>query len=279
MEHNHKKKMKLNLTKPIAFFDIETTGLNVGVDKIMEICILKLDVQNNRSSKSWRINPGIPISAESQRITGITDEMVKDCPDFKTVGPEINLFLENCDLAGYNSNKFDIPVLVEEFLRAGIDFDMKNRRMLDVQNIFHFMEPRTLSAAYRFYCQKELINSHSASADVEATFEVFIAQLDRYKEVEHENEKGEKFFPVCNDIGALCKFTTKTKNVDLAGRVIYNDKGVEVFGFGKYKDKSVKEIFEKDPGYYSWLMQGDFPEYTKKVVTRLRLEMLAGKKK
>jgi DNA polymerase-3 subunit epsilon len=271
--------MKLNLTKPIAFFDIETTGLNVGTDKIMEISIIKIDVQNNKTIKTWRINPGIPISAESVRITGITDEMVRDCPDFKKVGPEIAAFLENCDLAGYNSNKFDVPVLVEEFLRSGIDFELKNRRLVDVQNIFHFMEPRTLSAAYKFYCQKEIVNAHSAEADAEATFEVFCSQLEKYKDIQLQTEKGERYFPVQNDIASLSLLTTRSKNVDLAGRIVFNDKNVEVFGFGKYKDKGVKEIFEKDPGYYSWMMQGDFPEYTKKVITRLSLEMMAQKKK
>ena len=264
---------KLNLTKPLAFFDLETTGVNVGADRIIDISILKVDTQNNRQLKTWRVNPGIPIPEISSRIHGITDEMVKNCPDFRQVAPEIASFLDHCDLAGYNSNKFDVPLLVEEFLRVEIDFDLRNRKLIDVQNIFHFMEPRTLVAAYKFYCGKEHLHAHNAAADVEATFEVFCSQIEKYSEVEHVDAKGNKFFPVRNDMNAISELSTRTKNADLAGRIVYNDKGQEVFNFGKYKDKPVTEVFERDPGYYGWIMQGDFPSYTKKVFTKIRLEM------
>jgi DNA polymerase III subunit epsilon len=264
---------KLNLQKPIAFFDLETTGTNVGSDRIVDISILKIDISNQRQHKTWRVNPGIPIPDFSSKVHGITDEMVKDCPPFKLVANEISVFLDHCDLAGYNSNKFDVPLLVEEFMRAEVDFDLHNRKLIDVQNLFHLMEPRSLVAAYKFYCGKEHISAHDAAADVEATFEVFCSQLERYKDVVHEDQKGNKFNPVRNDMQALSELTTRTRNVDLAGRVVYNDKGEEVFNFGKYKDKSVKEVFTKDPGYYGWIMQGDFPSYTKKVITRLRQEL------
>ncbi|MFN6038267.1 MAG: exonuclease domain-containing protein [Bacteroidota bacterium] len=268
----------LNLNKPLAFFDLETTGVNIGADRIIEISILKIELDNSKDSKTWRINPGIPIPEFSSRIHGITDEMVKDCPDFKQVAPEIANFLEHCDLAGYNSNKFDVPLLVEEFIRVEVDFDLRNRKLIDVQNIFHFMEPRTLVAAYKFYCGKDHINAHSASADVEATFEVFCSQLEKYKEVQQIDPNGNKYFPVRNDMKAISELSTRTKNVDLAGRIVYNDKGQEVFNFGKYKDKPVTEVFERDSGYYSWMMNGDFPSYTKRIITKIRLEMKGQKK-
>jgi DNA polymerase III subunit epsilon len=269
---------KLNLTKPIAFFDLETTGVNVGADRIIEISILKIDVSNDRHIKTWRVNPGIPIPEFSSRIHGITDDMVKECPEFKMVAPEIAFFLENCDLAGYNSNKFDVPLLVEEFLRVEVDFDLRNRKLIDVQNIFHFMEPRTLVAAYKFYCNKDHSNAHNAQADVEATFEVFCSQLEKYKEVEKIDADGNKYFPVRNDMKAISELSTRTKNADLAGRIVFNDQGVEVFNFGKYKDKPVVEVFERDPGYYSWIMQGDFPSYTKKIFTKIRLDSKSNRK-
>ncbi len=264
---------KLNLLKPIAFFDLETTGTNVGSDRIIDISVLKVDVSNQRQNKTWRVNPGIPIPEVSTKVHGITNEMVKDCPPFKFVAYEISTFLENCDLAGYNSNKFDVPLLVEEFMRAEVDFDLHNRKLIDVQNLFHLMEPRSLVAAYKFYCGKDHVGAHDAAADVEATYEVFCSQLERYKDVEQEDQKGNLFKPVRNDMQVISDLTTRTRNVDLAGRVVYNDKGEEIFNFGKYKDKPVKEVFKNDPGYYGWMMQGDFPAYTKKVITRLRLEM------
>lgn len=265
--------MQLNLTKPLAFFDLETTGVNVGSDRIIEISILKIKPDQSRETKTWRINPEMPIPPASTKFHGITDEDVKDCPNFKTLAPQIVRFLENCDLAGYNSNKFDVPLLVEEFMRAEADFDLEGRRLIDVQNIFHQMEPRTLSAAYKFYCEKPLENAHTAEADVAATVDVFMAQLERYKDVTVEDENGKEVKPVQNDMEVLARFSAKTKNVDLAGRIIYNAEGIEVFNFGKHKDKPVEEIFQKEPSYYNWMMNGDFPLYTKRIITKIRLRM------
>jgi DNA polymerase-3 subunit epsilon len=270
--------MKLNLTKPLAFFDLETTGINVGSDRIVEICILKAKTDNTTETKTWRVNPGMPIPEFSSKIHGIYDKDVADCPVFKELAPKIAEFLKDCDLAGYNSNKFDVPVLVEEFMRADVDFDLKNRRLVDVQNIFHIMEPRNLTAALKFYCGKPLENAHSAEADVTATYEVFLAQLQRYENTEMEDGKGNFFKPVQNDVNILSTLTTaKNKNADLAGRIVYNEKGTEVFAFGKHKDKSVEEIFSKEPSYYNWMMNGDFPLYTKKIITQIRLRMLGNK--
>lgn len=268
--------MKLNLTKPLCFIDLETTGINVASDRIIEISILKVNVDNTTDIKTMRINPEMPISPESSKITGIKDEDLKDCPTFKQVAATLAQFIGNGDLAGYNSNKFDVPLLVEEFLRSEVDFDLSNRKLIDVQNIFHIMEPRTLAAAYKFYCDKKIENAHNAEADIKATYEVFLAQLDRYCDKEFEDGKGGMHIPVKNDMGILCQLSSRTKNVDLAGRIVYNEKGIEVFAFGKHKDKAVIEIFEKEPSYYSWIMNGDFPLYTKKIVTQLRLRMKKG---
>lgn len=270
---------KLNLTRPIAFFDLETTGVNVGSDRIIDISILKLDIDNNKITKNWRVNPGVPIPEESTKIHKITNEDVVSAPLFKTVAGEIAAFLDNCDLAGYNSNRFDVPMLVEELMRAEIDFDLENRKLIDVQNVFHFMEQRTLSAAHKFYCNKEMVNAHNAQADTEATYNIFCAQLKMYEKVEREDENGNKYFPVQNDMNLISDLTTRSKNVDLVGRIVYNENNTEVFAFGKYKDKPVKEVFKTDIGYYGWMMKGDFPEYTKKVISRLRQEMLAADKK
>jgi DNA polymerase-3 subunit epsilon len=218
-----------------------------------------------------RINPGIPIPLEVVAIHGITDEDVKDCPTFKQVAHELAHFLENCDLAGYNSNHFDIPLLVEEFLRADIDFDLKGRRFVDVQNIFHKMEPRNLRAAYKFYCDKELVNAHSAEADTIATYEILKAQLDRYSSVMVKDKKGNLTQPVINDIKALSAFSYATKAVDLIGHIVYNDKNVEVFNFGKHKGKAVTQVLRDEPSYYDWMMKGEFPLSTKKVLTSLKL--------
>lgn len=265
--------MQLNLNKPIAFIDLETTGINISTDRIVEISILKVKVNGEKDIKTMRINPEMPISEESVSIHGITNEAVKDCLTFKQAAPQLAVFLEGCDLAGYNSNKFDIPLLVEEFLRAEVDFDLKNRKLVDVQNIFHLMEQRTLAAAYKFYCDKEIEHAHSAEADILATYEVFMAQLERYKDIQIKDNKGNLFTPVVNNIDALSKLTMRTQNADLAGRIQYNAKGQEIFAFGKHKDKTVEEVFEKEPGYYKWIMDGDFPLYTKKVVTQIRLRM------
>lgn len=251
--------MKLKLTKPIAFFDLETTGVNVGSDRIVEISILKLFPDGRKEIKTEKINPTIPIPKGSSEIHGIYDKDVKNAPTFKEFAPTLFEFLKGCDLAGYNSNKFDIPLLMEEFLRAEIYFDIKNRKLIDVQNIFHRMEQRTLVAAYKFYCGKSLENAHSAEADIIATFEVLEAQLEKYEELE-------------NNTAFLHEFSNRTNNVDLAGRIVYNDQEVEVFNFGKHKNKAVKEVFKTEPSYYQWMMNGDFPLHTKKVITALRLE-------
>jgi DNA polymerase-3 subunit epsilon len=265
--------MHLNLSKPLAFFDLETTGVNVGSDRIVEISIVRVNTDNSTDILTKRVNPGIPIPESSSKIHGIYDKDIAGCQTFKELAPQLAQFLTNCDLAGFNSNKFDVPVLVEEFLRADIDFDLRNRRLIDVQNIFHIMEPRNLSAAYKFYCDKPLHNAHSAEADTIATYEIFKAQLERYQDVEYTDDKGNKTIPVKNDMAVLSTLTARSKNADLAGRIVFNEKGQEVFAFGKHKDKTVKEVFEKEPSYYSWMMQGDFPLYTKKIITRIRLSM------
>lgn len=265
--------MQIKLNKPLIFIDIEATGLSIGSDRIVEISMLKLMPDNSTETLTERINPEIPIPEKVSQIHGIYDKDIADCQTFKQMAPRLLQFIANSDLAGYNSNKYDIPLLAEEFLRAEVDFDLDGRKLLDVQNIFHFMEPRNLSAAYKFYCNKPLEHAHSAEADVIATFEVFKAQLDRYDGVELEDDKGNRYQPVVNDIAKLSELSMKTKNVDLAGRIIYNEKGQEVFSFGKHKDKPVVEVFTKEPSYYSWMMNGDFPLYTKKVITKIRLKM------
>ena len=265
--------IKLNLTRPIAFFDLETTGINVASDRIVEISILKISPDGTKEIKTKRINPGMPIPVQSSEIHGIYDADVANEPTFKGIAKSLAEFLTDCDLAGYNSNKFDIPVLVEEFLRAEIDFDLKGKRFVDVQNIFHQMEQRTLKAAYKFYCGKDIINAHSAEADIHATYEVFLAQLEKYDGVEFENRKGQKSIPVKNDIKALHDFTNINKNADLAGRIIFNEKGVEVFNFGKHTGKAVEQVLREEPSYYSWMLNGDFPLYTKKVLTEIKLRM------
>ncbi len=250
--------MKLNLKKSIAFFDLETTGIDVSKDRIVEIAILKVNLNQSTESKTMRINPTIPIPKEVTKIHGISDEDVKDAPTFKQEAKNIAKFIEGCDLAGYNSNKFDIPLLAEEFLRADVDFSLKNRNFVDVQVIFHKKEQRTLTAAYKFYCKKELEGAHGAEADTNATYEVLQAQLDMYDDLE-------------NDIEALSKISYHKKSADLVGRIVYNKKGEEVFAFGKHNGKIVEEVLEKDPGYFAWMMNADFPLYTKKVLTEIKL--------
>ncbi|MBP7166849.1 MAG: 3'-5' exonuclease [Bacteroidia bacterium] len=254
----------IKLHKPLAFFDLETTGITVGADRIVEISILKLMPDGSKSVLTKRVNPEIPIPEGASKVHGIYDKDVANEPTFKQVAPEISAFIGNADLAGYNSNKFDIPMLVDEFLRVEITFDMKGRRMVDVQNIFHKMEQRTLSAAYKFYCQKEIENAHSAEADIMATYEVFVAQLERYPDL-------------AKDVDGLHQFTAMTQNVDLAGRIVFNEKKEEVFNFGKHKGRSVAEVFEKEPSYYDWMLKGDFPAETKQVLTALRLRGLSSK--
>lgn len=250
--------MNLNLTKPLVVFDLETTGVNVATDRIVEIALLKILPSGEEINRVELINPTIPIPKEVAAIHGITDEMVADKPTFKEMAKDIANFIDNADLAGYNSLKFDVPLLVEEFLRADIDFDLEKRRLIDVQNIFHKMEPRTLSAAYKFYCDKELVNAHSAEADTKATFEIFKAQLDKYDTLK-------------NDFDFLHKFSQYKKSADLMGRIVYNSQGKEVFNFGKHKGKPVEEVLEKEPSYYHWMMDGDFPLSTKRVLTKIKL--------
>ena len=250
--------MKLNLNNPIVFFDLETTGINITSDRIVEIAIIKVHPNGKEEEKSMRINPTIPIPKESSKIHKIYDEDIKDAPTFKEVAKEIATFIEGCDLAGFNSNRFDIPLLAEEFIRADVDIDMHKRRMIDVQTIFHKMEQRTLVAAYKFYCNESLENAHAAMADTKATYEVLKAQLDKYEDLE-------------NDMDFLNKFSTHHKHADFLGRIIFNKNNEEVINFGKYKGQTVESVFEKDPGYYSWLQKADFPLYTKKVFTEIKL--------
>jgi DNA polymerase III subunit epsilon len=263
--------MQLNLTRPIIFLDLETTGVNVVTDRIVEIGTLKIQTDGSSEVKTMRINPTIPIPKEVTAIHGITDADVKDCPTFVAVAKNLNQYMNNCDLAGYNSNKFDIPMLVEEFLRADINFDLKGRRLVDVQNIFHKMEQRTLSAAYKFYCNKEHINAHSAEADTMATYEILLAQIEKYQNADFKDQAGQLTKPVQNDIQALYEFSFNSRNADLVGHIVYNDKGAEVFNFGKHKGKSVEEIFLKESSYYDWMMKSDFPLSTKNVITAIKL--------
>jgi DNA polymerase-3 subunit epsilon len=256
--------MKLNLKRPLAFFDLEATGTNVATDRIVEISIIKLHPVGTEEVKTWRVHPGMPIPLESSLIHGIYDEHILDQPKFHELAQEIAEFMNDCDLAGYNSNKFDIPMLAEEFLRSGVAFDLNNRHFVDVQNVFHQMEQRTLRAAYQFYCNKQIINAHSAEADTRATMEVLLAQIEKYADTEWEDKKGNKTVPIVNDIEALHQFTNLNRPVDFAGRMAYNDQGEEVFNFGKHKGKKVEDIFTAEPSYYAWMMQGDFPLYTKR---------------
>jgi len=251
--------MKLNLKNPLVFFDLETTGINISRDKIVEASFLKVYPNGKEEIRTYRINPEMHIPEESTAIHGITDEDVKDCPTFKQLAKTLADFLEGCDMAGFNSSRFDVPMLAEEFLRAGVEFDISKREFVDVQIIFHKKEQRTLEAAYRFYCDKELDNAHSAEADAVATYEVLKSQLERYPDL-------------VNDINMLSKeFSSFNDNVDFAGRIVLNEKGVEVFNFGKHKGKAVAEVFKKEPSYYAWMMEGDFPLNTKQVITKIRL--------
>lgn len=253
--------MKLNLHKPICFLDLETTGVNIGSDRIVEISILRILPDGTETTYTRRVNPEMPIPFTASSVHGIFDKDVEHEPTFKQLAPEIAQIIAQADLAGYNSNKFDIPLLAEELLRAGIDFDLSNRRLIDVQNIFHKMEQRTLAAAYKFYCEKELTNAHSAEADIWATYQILLAQLAKYEELK-------------NDMAFLHDFCERTKNVDLAGRFVFNEDNVEVFNFGKHKGKPVTEVLKKEPSYYNWMMDGDFPLYTKKILTAIRLRTL-----
>src|SRR6201990_3470879 len=245
----------LQLIRPLAIIDLETTGINLGSDRILEIAIVKIMQDGKKIVKRKLINPEMPIPQASTDIHGITNEMVKDAPTFRQVGNELKQFLDNCDLAGYNSNRFDIPMLVEEFLRVGMDFDGKGRRLLDVQKIFHMMEQRTLSAAYRFYCNKELEGAHGAEADASATWELLVARVVRYPQLG-------------NNIETILKHIGEEQVVDFARRFIMEN-GVEVFNFGKHKGRPVADILKAEPQYYDWMMKGDFPLHTKQKLTEI----------
>ncbi|HNW57566.1 MAG TPA: 3'-5' exonuclease [Bacteroidales bacterium] len=250
--------MNLNLKRSLAFIDLETTGINVATDRIVELSILKINPNGKEEWMCSRVNPEMPIPPKTTAIHGITDEDVKDAPVFRAIAKNLAAFIEGCDLAGYNAIKFDIPLLAEEFLRADIDFNFKKRRYIDVQVIFYKKEQRTLSAAYQFYCDKDLQDAHSSKADTAATYEVLKSQLDRYNDLENNVEK-------------LADYSSFNNNVDFAGRIILDENGVEIFNFGKHKGKPVEKVFNEEPAYYSWMMNGDFPLYTKKVLTEIKL--------
>lgn len=252
--------MDLNIKNPLVFIDLETTGIDVVNDRIVEIAALKIMPNGTQEIKCRRVNPTIPIPPDSTAIHGITDEDVKNESTFKEIARSLAQFMEGCDLAGFNSNKFDFPLLAEEFLRADVDFDFRKRKFIDVQTIFHKMEKRTLEAAYKFYCDKDLVGAHTAEADTVATFEVLKSQLDRYPELQ-------------NNVDFLAEFSTHKQNADFAGRIIFDENGVEVFNFGKHKGKSVEDVLSKEPSYYAWMMKGDFPLYTKNVLTGIYLRM------
>jgi DNA polymerase-3 subunit epsilon len=251
--------MELNLKRPICFFDIESTGVNVVNDRIVELSVLKIFPDGNKESKTWLVNPEMEIPAETTAIHGITNEKIANEPTFKALAHTVHNMVKDSDLAGYNSNKFDIPMLAEEFLRADIEFHMENRKAVDIQNIFHRMEQRTLSAAYKFYCQKDLENAHTAEADTIATYEILKAQLDRYPE------------DIKNDIDFLSDFSNRQRVADFAGFIAFNDDNKEYFTFGKYKNHLVEDVLKKDGGYFGWILNANFPLYTKKVLTAIKL--------
>jgi DNA polymerase-3 subunit epsilon len=267
--------MKLFLRNPLVVLDLETTGVNIATDRIVEIALLKVNPNGTEEEKVFRVNPEMPIPLESSLIHGIYDDDVKDEPTFKQLAKTLAKFLEGCDLCGFNSNRFDIPLLAEEFIRADVDIDLKRHKFIDVQAIFHKMEKRTLAAAYKFYCQKDLTDAHSALADTRATYEVLKSQIEMYDGVQYEDVKGNKSTPIVNDMEKLSEFSSYDQNVDFAGRIIYDEKGVEVFNFGKNKGIPVEKVLREQPGYFGWMMDGEFPLYTKKVLTRLRLRMMS----
>ena len=249
--------MNLKLTRPLVFFDLETTGVNIAVDRIVEISILKVHPNGNKESNTWLVNPEVEIPKEASDIHGITNERVVTEPTFKELAPKVQQMIEGCDLAGFNSNRFDIPLLAEELMRAGLDFDMSNRKAIDVQTIFHKKEQRTLSAGYQFYCGKTLEDAHSAEADTNATYEILLAQVDKYDDIE-------------NDVDSLSAFSKHGTRADFAGFILMNDEEQEIFSFGKYKGRTVAEVLKENPGYYNWIQNADFPLYTKKVLKQIK---------
>ena len=255
--------MKLNLKRPIIFFDLETTGLDIAKDRIVELCYIRVEPNGNEEARSMRINPEMHIPEVASSVHGITDDDVKACPTFADVAPQLAATFEGCDLAGFNSNRFDLPLLAEEFMKAGVNIDLSHVQAIDVQNIYHKLEKRTLAAAYKFYCGRDLENAHSALADTQATYEVLQAQLDHYPN------------DLQNDVDFLAEFSRMNRNIDFAGRFVYDESGKELINFGKYKGKAIKDVLSRDPGYYSWIMQGDFTLNTKQVLTKLRLKYAA----
>lgn len=263
--------MTLNLKNPLCFFDLEATGISIANDRIVEIAMIKLMPNGETLRKVHKVNPTIPIPPESTAIHGISDEDVKDKPTFKEIAKECAKFLEGADLSGFNILKFDVPMLVEEFLRADVEFDYRRKKIIDAQRIFHFMEKRTLAAAYKFYVNKEIENAHSAEADTEATIEVLKAQVEKYNGQDVTDGLGKKIGVILNDMESLDQLSS-SQQVDLAGRMVYNHKGVEVFNFGKHRNKPVTEILQQEPSYYDWIMKGDFPLDTKRRLTEIKLK-------
>ncbi|MDD3876056.1 MAG: 3'-5' exonuclease [Bacteroidales bacterium] len=264
--------MELNLNKTLIVFDIETTGTNLVKDRIVEYCFYKIKTNGEKEIRTQLINPCMPIPPEVTAIHGIKDSDVADKPTFKDVAAELHAFIGNADFAGFNSNKFDVPFLIEEFLKAGIDFQLKGRRLIDVQNIFHKMEPRNLKAAYKFYCGQDLENAHTAEADTVATYEVLAAQIQRYTGVTYKDNDGNESSPLKNDMQALHEFSYNSKNADLVGHIVYDKNNVEVFNFGKHKGRSVEEVFKTEPSYYDWMQKSDFPMLTKKLIQLIKLK-------
>ena len=265
MEH------QLQLKRPLAFFDLETTGIMVNRDRIVEISIAKANVDGSIEVKTRRVNPGIPIPLEASLVHGIYDADVQDEPNFKQVAKSLAGFLDGCDLAGFNSNRFDVPMLVEEFLRNDVDFDMKNRKLVDAQRIFHMMEPRNLTAAFRFYCDKELVGAHGAEADVLATLEVLNAQVKRYATTSMIDADGKEYFPIQNDVNKLHELSA-SNSIDFANRMVYNKEQIAVFNFGKHIGRPILDVLKSDPSYYDWMMKGDFPMDTKRKLTEIKLQ-------
>lgn len=277
--------MKMNLKRPIAFFDLETTGTDIGRDRIVEIAVVKIMPGGQINSmpslgtgeRRLLINPAMPIPIEASLVHGIYDVDVKDAPLFADFAPKLFKFIYDCDLGGFNSNRFDIPLLAEEFLRAGIDFSIEGKNLIDVQVIFHLMEQRNLKAAYKFYCGKDLSDAHEALPDTLATVEVFEAMLDKYKDVEVDDGNGNVIRPVQNDMEVIHKLSERRKKADFAGHIVYNDSDLPVFNFGKYKNMTLADVFSRDAGYFSWMMNAEFPLYTKKVLKELRDNINAAK--